>query len=181
MGGIKTDAFGRTNIEGFFACGEAACNGIHGANRLASNSLLEGLVFGYKIGDLVSEILKDDNKRKTGFSSKSDTTYRRKDFDRKAMKADIQRIMTEYVGIIRNRDGLMYAKGKIDSCLKETAGMLNETLEDWELQNLILLSGLVIESALEREESRGAHFRSDFCRTDDTAWRRHIVKRAVST
>lgn len=176
MGGIRTDVFGKTNVAGLYACGEAACNGIHGANRLASNSLLEGLVFGNKIGSEVSEILKDSANRKADFSYKQASTRVKKDLDVKQIKADIQRMMTEKVGIIRNRDGLLSAKEKIEGYAKLLEDRRNETMLDCELQNIVLLSGLVIESALEREESRGAHYRADFNKPDDTKWKKHIIK-----
>lgn len=176
MGGIKTDVFGKTGIEGFYACGEAACTGIHGANRLASNSLLEGLVFGHKIGDEVNSILMDSSKRKVEFSLTYKSDRIKKDIDREKIKRDIQNIMTEHVGIIRDKDGLSHAMSKINEYCKVLENMKNESMEDYELQNIALLSKLVIESALEREESRGAHYRSDFNRRDDEKWKSHIVK-----
>jgi L-aspartate oxidase len=84
--------------------------------------------------------------------------------------------MTEFVGISRNRDGLIKASEKITRYKTLIKEMKNETLEDFELQNIVLLSGLVIESAIERCESRGAHYRSDFPLTDDANWKRHIIK-----
>lgn len=175
MGGIKTDISGRTRITGFYACGESACNGIHGANRLASNSLLEGLVFGHRIGNEVSSILK--NKRKVEFSLEYNTNRVVKDIDSVLIRSQVQKIMTEYVGIARNKEGLLHAMHKIDNYCEIVCGMRNESLKDFELQNILLLAKLVIESALEREESRGAHFRSDFGAVDDENWRRNIIKR----
>ena len=176
MGGIRADVHGRTNIKGFFTCGESACNGIHGANRLASNSLLEGLVFGRLIGAQADALLKNAG----GRTEIADFEYRTgrspQEFDRAALKADVQREMTENVGIVRNREGLSAAMEKIQKYLELATDMKNENLHDYEVQNVLLLSRLVIESALEREESRGAHYRSDFSRTDDGKWKRHIVK-----
>ena len=176
MGGIRTDAYGRTNIKGFYACGEAACNGIHGANRLASNSLLEGLVFGNKIGEEITRILNTGDKCSKKFSIEYKSQRSKKAFDRDSAKSDIQRIMTEKVGIIRDKEGLTYAQKKISEYMGLMAGMQNEGMKDYELPNMALLSRLVIESALEREESRGAHYRSDFNKPDDANWKRHIVK-----
>jgi len=178
MGGIKTDVFGRTKIEGFYACGEAACNGIHGANRLASNSLLEGLVFGHKIGDEVNNYFKNKLKEEADLSciiGKSGQVS--KAIDKNQIKFNIQQIMTQYVGIIRNREGLEIAKNKIDEYYYMVRDMENSGIADFELQNIILLSKLVIESAIEREESRGAHFRSDFQKTDNEKWKNNIIKR----
>ena len=176
MGGIRADVQGKTNIKGFFTCGESACNGIHGANRLASNSLLEGLVFGRLIAAQADAILKDSVSKPSASNFEYRTERLPKDLDKPAMKLDIQREMTENVGIIRNLEGLDKAMVKILRYKDLIVDMKNEVLHDYELQNIILLSRLVVESALEREESRGAHYRSDFSRTDDANWKRHIVK-----
>lgn len=177
MGGIRADVNGRTNIKGFFACGECACNGIHGANRLASNSLLEGLVFGRMIAKQADVLL--EGKEGTGgkFSIKYETGRSAVKSDSKAVIKDIQMKMTKEVGILRNREGLERALAKVTSYSKAYEDMKSEKLEDFELQNIMLLSRLVIESALEREESRGAHYRSDFSKTDDEHWKRHIIKK----
>jgi len=175
MGGIKTDTLGRTNIKGFYACGEAACNGIHGANRLASNSLLEGLVFGYRISREVAEVLKSEAGKPVDFFVRYKTDRVRKQVDRQSIKDDIQNIMTTYVGIVRNKEGLMHAKRKIAEYRELVSDMRNETMLDYEIQNMLLLASLVIDSAIEREESRGAHYRSDFPETDDINWKRNIV------
>lgn len=177
MGGIKTDVYGRTNIKGLYACGETACTGIHGANRLASNSLLEGLVFGHKIGDEVGNLLKEQSWKGNDVGIRHISARTVKSIDVDSIISDIQRIMTEYVGITRNREGLLRAKEKIEAYCKLIENRINKTVKDYELQNIALLSRLVIESALEREESRGAHFRSDFPKTDDENWKRHIIKK----
>jgi L-aspartate oxidase len=180
MGGIKADVHGRTNIKGFYACGEAACNGIHGANRLASNSLLEGLVFGSKIGAELSSIIEEAGEAIPEYAVKYSTDRIKKDINKKAIKNDLKKIMTDYVGIIRNKEGLMHAKEMIRKYRELLTNMRNTSMEDWELQNMILLSGLVVDSALKREESRGAHYRSDFSKTDDEKWKRNlIVKRKL--
>jgi L-aspartate oxidase len=176
MGGIKTDIYGRTSITGLYACGEAACNGIHGANRLASNSLLEGLVFGARIGEEVKYILSDDESRRVEFSASYKTDRVSKDIDRVLIKQEIRNVMTEYVGIIRDKTGLNKAADAIAYYKEVLSDMKNESTEDCELQNLVMLAGIVIESALEREESRGAHYRTDFPDTDDKNWRRNIIK-----
>lgn len=184
MGGIRTDMFGRTSIKGFYSCGESACNGVHGANRLASNSLLEGLVFGNKINEDISDILKDSNIRdinkvsewiSNSASLEPDRQY--KDFSRENIKNEIRNIMTKYVGIVREEEGLKYALEKLNEYKELIYDLKNGTIDDFELQNMILLSTLVIQSALEREESRGAHFRSDFNKTDDINWRRNIIRK----
>ncbi|NSW90785.1 MAG: L-aspartate oxidase [Firmicutes bacterium] len=175
MGGIRTDIYGKTNVKRFYACGEAACNGIHGANRLASNSLLEGLVFGSKIGTELSSVIEEAGGKIPEYSVKYSTDRVKKDINKKAIRNDVKRIMTEYVGIIRNREGLIHAMGKINKYRELLMNMRNTAIEDWELQNMVLLSSLVVDSALKREESRGAHYRSDFNKTDDEKWKRNII------
>lgn len=178
MGGIKTDVFGRTGIHGFYACGEAACNGLHGANRLASNSLLEGLVFGRIISGEISRMTDEPPGDKPA-NIRYDTDRPKLDVDIDAIKADIQRIMTDKVGIVRDRTGLISAEEKLKDYGTQVYGMKNITIKDFELQNILLLSQLVTQSALEREESRGAHYRTDFDKTDNVKWKRHITKKAA--
>ncbi len=175
MGGIRTDVFGRTNIKGFYSCGEAACTGIHGANRLASNSLLEGLVFGHKISDLVKEELNDKDKRTVRLSINYFVPRQKIQLDKKEIKNKIQEIMTRYVGIIRDEKGLLNASNLINGYYEMIMNMDYSTIEDFELHNIVLLSKLVVESALERKESRGAHFRSDYSKTDDENWQKNII------
>jgi L-aspartate oxidase len=180
MGGVRADVNGTTNISGFFACGEAACNGIHGANRLASNSLLEGLVFGHKIGCLIGSFIENRRDASTELPFLNKTVRKRKDIDRESMKKDIQKLMTGNVGIIRNKEKLLYAREKLQDYQTVLGDMLNEDIKDYELQNMLLLCVLVVDGALEREESRGAHYRSDFNKPDDVNWKRNIVhKREV--
>lgn len=176
MGGVKTDVFGRTNIKGFFACGEVACSGIHGANRLASNSLLEGLVFGRKIGDEVARILSDSISVDSNFSLQYKRERIDKKIDKNEIKDDIQNLMTRYVGIIRDKEGMLIAKNKLDEYYSLICNMINTSIEDFEIQNMVLLAKLVIEAAIEREESRGAHYRTDFQNTDDINWKKNIIK-----
>ncbi|NJD02936.1 MAG: L-aspartate oxidase [Ruminiclostridium sp.] len=176
MGGIKADVNGKTNINGFFTCGECACNGIHGANRLASNSLLEGLVFGRLIGEQADRLLKNSRVSREPLNLVYKTNRNDARVDSNLVRTDIQKEMTREVGIIRNREGLLRALNKVNSHGKMLEDSKSKRLEDFELQNILLLSRLVIESALEREESRGAHYRSDFSKTDDENWKRHIIK-----
>lgn len=175
MGGINAGLQGDTNIKRFFVCGEAACAGIHGANRLASNSLLEGIVFGHRIAVKATELLEDEslsNREMPGFSYKSDRAginYNSKD---KIML--IKKTMTDYVGIVRNREGLEIALKIITDIKNDISNMKNCTFDDFVLQNIVLVAEQIIKSAIHREESRGAHYRSDFSETSDY-WKRHIV------
>lgn len=176
MGGIRTDVFGKTNIRGFYACGEAACNGIHGANRLASNSLLEGLVFGHKIGSEVSGIIeKDDQKNDICKYLVYKTERTEKQIDLGSIKSELKTLMTDYVGIVRDEKGLLYAQKRVEEIFKLIIDMKNTTVEHYEIQNMILMSKAVIESALKRKESRGAHYRSDYDKTDDLNWKKNII------
>jgi L-aspartate oxidase len=179
MGGIRTDVWGSTNIKGFFACGETACNGIHGANRLASNSLLEGLVFGHKISAKIEDILSNSKKGQESIDQKAETSRLVKNIDTEKIKQDIKQTMTKYVGIARDKEGLEKAKQKVDSYYEMIKDVKNTNIHHYEIQNVVLLSKLVIESALERKESRGAHFRRDFQKTDEKNWKRNIIKRRI--
>ncbi|HHW21373.1 MAG TPA: L-aspartate oxidase [Clostridiaceae bacterium] len=179
MGGIRTDEWGRTRILGFYAVGEAACNGIHGANRLASNSLLEGLVFGRRIGRQVQENL-DEIKIREGFRPR--ISYNRewigKDIDYISMKKKLQEIMTLNVGIIRSEDSLNEAMRIISGLKSEIEGVRIVHTHHMELKNMLTLASLVVKAAIMRQESRGAHFRTDYPATDDQNWLKNIVFKA---
>ena len=176
MGGIKTDEWGRTNVRGFYAVGEAACNGIHGANRLASNSLLEGLVFGRRIGLQVKENL-NQIKMREGF--KPNISYKKEwkdtDIDVVSMINKLQNIMNLNVGIIRSKESLSTAIDEIDKMKKEVEDVKVVHTQFMELKNMLTLSSMVVKAGLLREESRGAHFRSDFPTSDDKNWLKNIV------
>jgi L-aspartate oxidase len=206
MGGIRADVKGRTNIEGLYACGECACNGLHGANRLASNSLLEGLVFGRVIAESINDILQkgkinwwpersinalpergqeDKPGTGTGCDAGRGGTARGADTlegytadeGRHWIKDAVRREMTENVGIIRTGEGMKKALDKVNGFIRDVEDIKNTSLSDIELQNMLILARLVIESAIERKESRGAHYRLDFSEMDDKNWRRHIIKK----
>jgi L-aspartate oxidase len=177
MGGIKTDIYGRTSIQGLYACGEAACNGIHGANRLASNSLLEGLVFGRIVGQETNSYLPIKERKPIYIEGKNLLRQVNDELDYEKVRSDIKELITKYVGIARDKSGLQYAKSKISGLRSELINIKNTGVKAFELQNIILISSLVIESALEREESRGSHYRTDFAAVDDANWRRNIIKK----
>lgn len=175
MGGIKTDVDGCTNISGLYACGEVACTGIHGANRLASNSLLEGLVFGRKI----ARKIESEEKGKSLPYINMDSLYilnKDNDILLRSMKEEIQSAMTKYVGIIRNEEGLKRAGEIIYDLGLKYSDLTGFSLTNLEVANMLTVARLVIESALERKESRGAHYRSDFSKTDDNNWKKNITK-----
>lgn len=180
MGGIRTDVDGQTNIKGLYACGEVACTGIHGANRLASNSLLEGLVFGRKIAKEIAEVEKKGVPElfaKNIGSEEKYHSYKENDNLLREMKKEIQNTMTRYVGIVRNEQGLKKAEETIKNIRQRYSDLEGFSLIKLEVANMLTVARLVVESALERQESRGAHYRSDFEKTDDVNWKRNIIKR----
>lgn len=180
MGGIRTDVDGQTNIKGLYACGEVACTGIHGANRLASNSLLEGLVFGRKIAKEIAEGDKKGVPELFANNIGSEEKYHsNKENDNllREMKKEIQNTMTRYVGIVRNEQGLKKAEETIKNIRQRYSDLEGFSLIKLEVANMLTVARLVVESALERQESRGAHYRSDFEKTDDVNWKRNIIKR----
>jgi L-aspartate oxidase len=163
MGGVKTDLDGRSNLYGLYAAGEAACTGVHGANRLASNSLLEGLVFGARAGERM---------RAQSFASGSASSTKKYPVEN-GNPPDVgrlKRLMWEQAGVVRSRSGM-------EQALEEVRGMtIPEGVHDrasGEARNLIQCAELILMSALAREESRGAHYRTDFPSHDDAHFRKH--------
>jgi L-aspartate oxidase len=167
MGGVRTDTFGRTSIGRLYAAGEVACTGVHGANRLASNSLLEGLVFGARAGaTAVAEaegVIEAAEPRDWDYGEASD--WRIDD----GTRAEVKRIMWDKVGIERNESGLEAALVELGQI---AARPLNT--RSW---NFVTLARLVAEAALCRRESRGAHYRSDYPARDDQNFKRHTLQR----
>lgn len=176
MGGIKTDIDGRTNIINLYAAGECSSLGIHGANRLASNSLLDGLVFGHRAAISAKKEKKIDEPTIKIEHPKASL----EEPEIKRLALTIKSIMWKEVGIVRSSDELQDARQKIKNVLKKLA-FKPTTKEEIELKNLATVAELIIKAALDREESRGAHFRSDFPETDDKNWKRHLVYRDDSS
>lgn len=179
MGGVRTDTLGKTDIEGLYACGEVACTGIHGANRLASNSLLEGLVFGHRIAQDINE-----NESRPGTADIYGKIKKRGEsqFVKPASEYenDIKNIMNHYVGIIRNGEGLETAYSEIKKMLEELDAADCISTVQYQAVNMATVARLVISSAMKRKESRGAHYRTDYPGTSD-GWKRNIVNRKRST
>ncbi len=169
MGGIRTDLHGRSTIQGLYAAGEVTCTGVHGANRLASNSLLEGLVFGARAGEAMIEDnsrfqipdFKLENKEIGIRNSESGIAT--------AVKKRVKRVMWERVGILRDADSLKRA-------LKEFEQISQSNLST-SSRNFVTLAKLIATSALWREESRGGHFRNDFPERDDANWDKHSIQK----
>jgi L-aspartate oxidase len=163
-GGVETDIDGATNLVGLYACGEVASSGVHGANRLASNSLLEGLVFARRIAERL---------RDTPPPRRPPALDRRKPglIDRSVVPA-LQHAMSRYAGGLRDAAGL-------DRCASELAKLARQTdaepgLESWEATNLMTVAAAIVASARLREESRGAHWRDDFEGRREI-WRGHLL------
>jgi L-aspartate oxidase len=178
MGGIRTDLDGATDVPGLLACGECACTGVHGANRLASNSMLEGLVFGIRTVQAAIRTRElpwptvahwQSLARRPAVSPRSSAEVA-------AAKATLQETMWKFVGLVRSGEGLEQARRTLQQ-LSEEFGSPAATRDAIELANMIDVAGLVVLSALTREESRGAHYRTDFPERDDIRWRRHLLLR----
>lgn len=174
IGGVKTNSWGETNISGLFATGEVACTGVHGANRLASNSLLEAIVFSKRIIERTKNKLKEKYERDYQIKDTHLSLSQRP--TPTALPAPsmmmLQQLHWDKAGIIRDKDGLNHAAALL-------AGWQNSLpqptdLPAYELANLILTGRLLTEAAYIREESRGAHFRSDFPQSS-TRWQCHII------
>jgi L-aspartate oxidase len=163
-GGIRTDLLGRASIRGLYACGEAACTGVHGGNRLASNSLLEGLVFGRRIA---STIVADPGEFRDPAADE-----RRVGLVDDAIRAQLQLLMSEHVGVLRDAKGLEIAQREL--ALLDTSGSVPCGTENWEATNLLTVASVLATVARRREETRGSHWRDDFPERDDSHWRRHL-------
>ncbi|MBN2058588.1 MAG: L-aspartate oxidase [Candidatus Saganbacteria bacterium] len=174
MGGIRTDVDGKTNIPGLYAAGECASLGVHGANRLASNSLLDGLVFGYRAARAASSIIDYPHLNAGNRASSQGNNLKLSETDIQRFKLIIKSNMWKNVGIERSAATLKQAMKMVNEVAKRFDHMPT-TKEEVELRNLALVAGLISRAALDREESRGAHFRLDFPKSDDKNWKRHLV------
>ncbi|WP_027415785.1 L-aspartate oxidase [Aneurinibacillus terranovensis] len=175
MGGIKTDLKGETATPRLYACGEVSCTGVHGANRLASNSLAEALVFGLRIANHIrSEISPLDNEiPAVSFSMLRQQTMNNETTVEKRLR--LQKLMLRHVGLKRHEKGLTKAIKELDRFIKSFRFKM-ERPDEFEYVNLLTCASLVANAALQREESRGAHYREDFPERDDLVWRKHIVQ-----
>ena len=171
MGGVRTDLWGRTTVDGLYAAGEVSCTGVHGANRLASNSLLEGLVFGARAGEAaVGDSFKYQVSGPKSAAAGNKTTDSR--FDTQistAVRKRVKRVMWERVGILRDAASLSRA---IDEFQQISRAKLATSS-----RNFVTLAMLVAKAALWREESRGGHFRTDFPEQNDK-FRIHSIQRS---
>lgn len=183
MGGIRTDLHGRTSLRGLYAAGEAACTGVHGANRLASNSLLEGLVFGARAAQA---ILEDGLGLEAQDASGTLATAAgmRDETDVEGAIARLQRSMWMHAGLLREEESLregLRTLGECDCAFARLAGHGKTSRRVVEAQTLCTVAHAILVSALARTESRGAHFRNDFPKRDDQHFQRHSVLRRDGT
>lgn len=181
MGGVKTGWNGQTSVTGLYACGEVACTGVHGANRLASNSLSEAIVFGNRI---VQHIREHCLSKSLPEGIKMDLAYPLEKYPQEGLKwkrqllekrLQLQKKMVTYAGLERNLASLQTIKNWIEQVWSETNTSFLQTDEQVEFVNMLTCSLLVVQSALTRDESRGGHYRSDFPQPNDSMWKKHIV------
>ena len=172
MGGIKTNINGESSLKGLFAAGEVACTGIHGANRLASNSLLEGLVFGARAGQAAAKYGETVNlpKRLKRITCPEADEIQQENVEK--IRSSLRRIMWHKVGIIRCEKTLLQAQQEL-AAWKDLMNAPLLTRRDLELKNMLTAAQIILTSALLRQNSVGAHYRSDY-KEKDKGWRRHI-------
>ncbi|MGW5245268.1 L-aspartate oxidase [Streptomyces sp. NPDC004129] len=183
-GGVRTDSRGRTTVPGLYACGEVACTGVHGANRLASNSLLEGLVYAERIAADIARGRAED-----GLHARvpEPVSYPERPTHPLLAPEDrftIQRVMTDGAGVLRSATSLQKAADRLQRLHSDARDALAENgktsepgVDTWETTNLLCVARVLVAAAQLREETRGCHWRVDHAGRDDNAWRRHIVVR----
>ncbi len=184
-GGVRTDRRGRTTVPGLYACGEVACTGVHGANRLASNSLLEGLVYAERIAEDITARTAGASGALTGPGAPAPVPQ--PDVPQHPLlpaeaRFAIQRIMTEGAGVLRSAESLAKAAEAIEAIHAEARGSLAEHgrtaepgTDTWESTNLLCVARILVAAARRRAETRGCHWREDHAERDEVNWRKHIV------
>ena len=175
VGGIKVDHEGQTTVPGLWAAGEVTSSGLHGANRLASNSLLEGLVYGAAAGrgaSAAAQKIPDDFRSLPITNEVPETDDEPLDVD--DIRNSLKSLMWRDAGVRRERAELAAAAESIDQWFRYVLPREFHDPRGWELQNLLTVARLMVEAALLREESRGVHQRADFPSQDDENWKRHL-------
>ncbi|MEI7027657.1 L-aspartate oxidase [Paenibacillus sp. y28] len=171
MGGVKTDLNGQTSVKRLYACGEVSSTGVHGANRLASNSLSEAIVFGRRIIESINQLPPLTHRPVIAVKQERVETLTQPIVEK---RLKLQKIMLRYAGLVRSAEGLQ--KGHEE--LKRQHTIYDAVLtkkEEFEFANLLTCALLTTEAALIREESRGGHFREDFPERNDAEWRKHTL------
>ena len=182
IGGVDADLTGRTSLGGLYAVGEASCSGLHGANRLASNSLLEGLVFGARAGEHAAQTLDEDAIEFPRHLDHKIPVSQTTELDVTDVKSSLRSIMWRNVGIERSGERLqetleimdLWCRYVMDKSFRIDVSP-EQALAGWELQNMLTVAFLVTSAAKTRAESRGTHFRLDFAQRDDSHWRIHLL------
>jgi L-aspartate oxidase len=181
-GGVVTDEHGRTNVDGLLVVGEAACTGLHGANRLASNSLLEGLVFGNRAAKIAAKLKARWRKNKPGLPIPKWDHGQAAPSDENVLIAhawdEIRRLMWNYVGIVRSNHRLDRALGRIrliKSEIRSDYWKYRLTSDLIEVRNLALVAEMIITCAMMRKESRGLHWNVNYPYVDDERFLRNTV------
>jgi L-aspartate oxidase len=174
IGGVGVDLGGRTSLPGLWAAGEVTSSGLHGANRLASNSLLEGLVYGAWCAAGASAAARTAPPALSARPLVSRFAAERGPLDVADLRNSLQSLMVRRVGIVRDKAGLDDAGRDVDFWRRYALAQEFPAPAGWELQNLVTLATLMIGAALRREESRGVHYRSDFPVADDGQWKQRL-------
>jgi L-aspartate oxidase len=167
-GGVRTDLHGESSLQGLFVCGESACTGVHGANRLASNSLLEGLVFGQRIAQTVMARLGEPAEAPRVLAPRPAAGA----LLHESARPDLQALMSRDVGVLRDAKGLQAAGDGLAELAERDGG--TPGTEAWETTNLLTVAAALVQAATLREETRGAHWRDDFPERDDAHWRGNL-------
>ena len=176
IGGVKVNLKGMTNILNLYACGEVSSTGLHGANRLGSNSLLEGLVCGHKVGDIVRSKLENDNTPLIPVhQSYKVPSPNQGELDLGDVKDTLQSLMWRNVGIERDKKHLIEAKEMINYWCNYVLEKEFLSPAGWELQNMLTVASIITEMAEKREETRGVHYRKDFPTKNNKTWGRSIT------
>jgi L-aspartate oxidase len=173
MGGVQTDLNGESNISRLFACGESSSTGVHGANRLASNSLSEAIVFGRRIVDRIREL-----PRLNWSVGSLVVDYKRVEVPMQAIverRLKLQKVMVRNAGLCRDEELLTKGIEELSRQLPIFQSALSKK-EEFEFANMLTCSLLITKAALARKESRGAHYRSDYPERDDQHWRKHLLQ-----
>lgn len=171
VGGVRTDTQGRTNIDGLYACGEAAATGLHGANRLASNSLLEGLVYGEITGRICAEMCTNGPTAPAKIISDIRPSDR-SELDLADVRSSLRSVMWRHVGIMRDGPRLAEVGEMFDFWARYTLDKIFDDLTGWQTQNMLMVGALITRAAQWRKESRGTHYRTDYPQTAE-AFRTH--------
>ncbi len=173
IGGVKVNLKGMTNIRNLYACGEVSSTGLHGANRLGSNSLLEGLVYGHRVGKEVRLTLENDNSPLIlVHQSYKVPSPNQGELDLGDVKDTLQSLMWRNVGIERDKKHLIEAKEMISYLCNYVLEKEFLSPAGWELQNMLTVASIITEMAEKREETRGVHYRKDFPSKEDKVWKR---------